>query len=287
MTRLLNLSVAGVGSVVLAWLFSTATAIAPHQALSGAGDPLAIAAAVTSQARVGGPPFYALQYRGEVDRGLLVDVSGSANPARLTGMGLRGGGSAVRSLTRRGDPYLRFGPRVCPAASSCTWAVATPVHDVGPGRGGNAPFAFGAMVRLTEPGHGSAMTVMQRGSGGGSDQGGGAGGGPRWALEVDDGQVSCRWSDGVREVLLPDDLGRSFRLAVGRWYGLRCMRAAGGRFNLTVTDPMTAWPLARYTVRNPAIGAISASGPTTIGGSARRGADQFRGDLDEITFHSD
>jgi len=127
------------------------------------------------------------------------------------------------------------------------------------------------------------MTVIRRGSPDGGEA--------HWSLEVDDGRVSCRWSDGDRAAVLPDDIGRSVALEPGRWYALACSRH-GARFGLTVTDPVSAWPLGTYSEVVDDVGDDRPRGPITIGaggvGNERDGTvtAPFHGDLDEVMVRS-
>jgi hypothetical protein len=129
----------------------------------------------------------------------------------------------------------------------------------------------------------NGMTVIHRGS---LDDGQ-----AQWSLELDDGRVSCRWSDGDRAAVLPDDLGRSVALEVGRWYALACSRH-GARFGLTVTDPVSAWSLGTYSEVVDGIGHELPRGPITIGaGGVWSEPDgtvtaPFHGDLDEVMVRS-
>lgn len=249
--------------------------------------------------RVGGnaAPRVVLHYRGTLSGALVPDSSGTANAGEIRSG--RGGGvisarsgadpgghpaqgdaghTDLRAGDRDGDRYLRFPGRECAPRSNCPWAVVLPRRDLALEDAETAAFAFGAWVRLTsQPGNGG-MTVIQRGTG--------AAGEAQWSLRVDDGRVSCRWSDGAHAAVLPDDLGRSMPLQVDRWYGLSCSRQ-GARFSLTVVDPVTTWPIARFTRAADDVGLIAAHGDTTIGATAPGGDTDsvtawFRGDLDEI-----
>jgi len=225
-----------------------------------------------------------LHFRGAVDGRAVPDASGAANHGRLvTGRG--GGVVSARAGTR--NRYLRFTGASCSRGGGCPWAVVAVRAGRDPeGSGDGAPaFAFGAWVRLTaEPGR-AGMTVIRRGT---ADDGE-----AHWSLEVDDGRVSCRWSDGEDSVVLPDDLGRSVALELGHWYALSCARH-GSRFVLTVTDPVSAWPLGTYRRVAEAVGPERPRGPVTIGAGAdgplRAGTDRvtapFHGDLDEVMVRS-
>jgi len=226
-----------------------------------------------------------LHYRGAVDGRTVPDTSGAANHGRLvTGRG--GGISSARAGSH--DRYLRFTGDSCPRRGGCPWAIVA----VRAGRdpegigGGPAPsFTFGAWVRLTSAPGRAGMTVIRRGS---ADDGE-----AHWSLEVDDGRVSCRWSDGEDSAVLPDDLGRSVALELGHWYALSCARH-GSRFGLTVTDPVSAWPLGTYSRVAETVGPDRPRGPITIGASTdgplRAGTDRvtapFHGDLDEVMVRS-
>ncbi len=224
-----------------------------------------------------------LHYRGGVDGRTIPDASGAGNPGRLlTGRG--GGVSSARA--GRHDRYLRFAGASCARGSGCPWALVAVRTDRDPEGAGTPSFTFGAWVRLTaEPGR-SGMTVIRRGA---ADDDG-----AHWSLDVDDGRVSCRWSDGEDSAVLPDDLGRSVALEIGRWYALSCSRH-GSRFGLTVTDPVAAWPLGTYTEVSDTVGPDRPRGPITVGAGAdgplRGGSDRvvapFHGDLDEVMVRSD
>jgi hypothetical protein len=226
-----------------------------------------------------------LHYRGGVDGRTLPDSSGAGNPGRLiTG---RGGGVTSASAGRH-DRYLRFSGSPCLRRADCPWslvAVRAGRDPEGTGDAGTASFAFGAWVRLTaEPGR-VGMTVMRRGTP--------SAGEAHWSLDVDDGRVSCRWSDGESSAVLPDDLGRSVALELGRWYALSCARH-GSRFSLTVSDPVSALSLGTYAEVAEAVGPDRPRGPITIGagvdGPVRGGSDRvtapFHGDLDEVMVRS-
>jgi hypothetical protein len=245
--------------------------------------------------RVGGPSRHrtVLHYRGGLDGRLVADSSGGRNPGQVmsgrggdvvstrsraaSGKGGRDGGRDDSRIAAR-DRYLRFTGRQCLRPSRCPWSVVLPRRDLALDDADTAAFAFGAWVRLRSAPGGRGMTVIHRGSGPDGDA--------QWSLRVDDGRVSCRWSDGTHAAVLPDDLGRSVPLDVDRWYALSCARQ-GSRFSLAVVDPVTTWPIATHTRVDPEVGVIRAHGPTTIGATALTGrADsvtaKFSGDLDEI-----
>jgi len=90
--------------------------------------------------------------------------------------------------------------------------------------------------------------------------------------------------------VLPDDLGRSARLELGRWYALSCARSEG-RVTLTVADPISNLPGASWSEPDRDLGALDADGPVTIGATPTDGGTaqvvaQFRGDLDEVMFRA-
>jgi hypothetical protein len=229
-----------------------------------------------------------LHYRGAVEGRTVPDASGAGNPGRL----LSGrGGDVVSARSGRHGRYLRFTGTTCSRRAGCPWAAIVVRRAGNPegatGRDGEPigvqDFTFGARVRLTAVPGRTGMTVIRRGS---SD-----GGEAHWSLEVDDGRVSCRWSDGDRAAVLPDDLGRSVALELGRWYALACSRH-GDRFGLTVTDPLSSWSLGTYSEVVDGIGEQRPRGPITIGAggvwSERDGAvtAPFHGDLDEVMVRS-
>jgi hypothetical protein len=227
-----------------------------------------------------------LHFRGALDGRTVPDASGAGNTGRVSS-GRGGAVTPARSGTR--GRYLRFTGAECARDAACPWAlIAVRAGGDAEGsadRGGTQSFTFGAWVRLTaQPGR-AGMTVMRRGAA--------ENGEPHWSLAVDDGRVSCRWSDGAGTAVLPDDLGRSVALKLGRWYALSCSRN-GSRFGLTVTDPVSAWPLAAYTEAAD-VGPARPRGPITIGAGAagplRSGSDlvtaPFHGDLDEVMVRSD
>jgi hypothetical protein len=229
-----------------------------------------------------------LHYRGAVDGRTLPDASGAGNPGRL--LSGRGGGILSARSGRHGR-YLRFTGATCARRAGCPWAAVV-VPDAGDPEGavdragdpvGGQDFTFGARVRLTAMPGRNGMTVIHRGS---LDDGE-----AQWSLELDDGRVSCRWSDGERAAVLPDDLGRSVALDLGRWYTLACSRH-GARFGLTVTDPVSAWSLGTYSEVVDGIGQQRPRGPITIGADEVRNEPDgavsapFHGDLDEVMVRS-
>jgi hypothetical protein len=229
-----------------------------------------------------------LHYRGAVDGRTVPDASGAGNPGRL--LSGRGGGVLSARSGRHGR-YLRFTGTTCSHRTGCPWAAVV-VRGAGDPEGtvdragaptGGQDFTFGARVRLTAPPGPNGMTVIRRGST--------AGGEAHWSLEVVDGRVSCRWSDGERAAVLPDDLGRSVALELGRWYALACSRH-DARFGLSVTDLVSSWPLGTYSEVVDDIGRERPRGPITIGAGGvwdeRDGtvAAPFHGDLDEVMVRS-
>ena len=229
-----------------------------------------------------------LHYRGAVDGRTVPDASGAGNPGRLlTGRG----GKVLSARSGRHGRYLRFTGTTCARRAGCPWAAVV-VRRAGDPEGAAGPdgdplgrqdFSFGARVRLTAMPGRDGMTVIRRGDADGGE--------PQWSLEVDDGRVSCRWSDGDRAVVLPEDLGRSVALELGRWYALACSRH-GARFGLTVTDPVSAWSLGTYSEVVEGVGQRRPRGPITIGaGGVSNERDggvtaPFHGDLDEIMVRS-
>ena len=226
-----------------------------------------------------------LHYRGAIDGRAVPDASGAGNPGRvLSGRG----GEVVSARSGPHGRYLRFTGTACSRRSACPWAVVVVPGAGEPESRGGEPdgtqdFTFGARVRLTAAPGRTGMTVMRRGA---PDSGE-----AHWSLEVDDGRVSCRWSDGERAAVLPDDLGRWVALELGRWYALACHRH-GARFGLTVTDPVSAWPLGTYTEVVDDIRDDRPRGRITIGaGGVWNEWDgtvtaPFHGDLDEVMVRS-
>jgi hypothetical protein len=251
-----------------------------------------------------------LHFRGAVTGRTVRDSSGARNPGRLLS-GRDGGVLSARSGDR--GRYLRFAGGTCSGRTGCPWAVvvvrpggdpeggtprggedgarqgAATAAGSGPGRrnaaAGEQDFTFGAWVRLTSAPGRTGMTVIRRGFPDAGEA--------HWSLEVDDGRVSCRWSDGESTAVLPDDIGRSVALGLGRWYALACSRH-GSRFGLTVTDPVSAWPIATYSELAPGVGHDRPRGPITIGagadgpprGDGRGITAPFHGDLDEVMVRS-
>jgi hypothetical protein len=226
-----------------------------------------------------------LHYRGGLDGRTVPDTSGAANHGRL--LAGRGGGVVSARAGSHGR-YLRFTGDSCSRGGACPWAIVAVRAGRDPesgGDGGTPSFTFGAWVRLTaEPGR-AGMTVIRRGA---PDDGE-----AHWSLEVDDGRVSCRWSDGADSAVLPDDLGRSVALELRHWYAISCSRH-GYRFGLTVTDPVSAWPIGTFSRVVDTVGPDRPHGPITVGAGAegplRAGTDRvsapFHGDLDEVMVRS-
>lgn len=233
-----------------------------------------------------GGPGVLLRYRGEVAGRVVRDASGRGNHA-VVRASANGGIRSIQAQGMSGSggrpaadrSYLHFGGGTCLRSTGCPNAVLVPRQVADPARGGRGPFGFGARVRLTSAPGSAGLTVIRRGDD--------SPGQPGWSLHVDDGRASCRWSDGTSTVLVPDDLGREFKLQPGRWYGLRCMRWTDGRVGLTVVDPVTGWRLGVFATSAARLGPIRADGPVLIGGEATSGASderthQFHGDLDEV-----
>ncbi|NUW43846.1 hypothetical protein [Nonomuraea rhodomycinica] len=190
-------------------------------------------------------------------------------------------GGRVLSLPRGGgDRFLRFPGGAC-ATAPCPQAIVRPLRSGGlVPDGGTGRFSFGADVRLTaEPPERAGMNVWQHGLAGP--------GHAQWKLQVDGGRPSCRWSDGTRVVLLG---AGSYRLAVGRWYRLRCARLGTALFELRVLDAATREPVTPPARTVAPMGPIAPLGGATIGGKrvradqADESTDQFHGDLDEVFF---
>jgi hypothetical protein len=226
-----------------------------------------------------------LHLRGAVAGRSVPDTSGAGNAGRLTS---GQGGWLVSTRAGAHGRYLRFTGSGCSRHAGCPWALVAvrtedDVENAGPD--GSPAYTFGAWVRLTaKPGR-AGMTVIRRGPA--------TDGEPHWSLDVDDGRVSCRWSDGKAAAVLPDDIGKSVALGLDRWYALSCARH-GARFGLTVTDPVSGWPLGTFTEVDDAVGADRPRGPITVGAAAegplRNDSDDvstpFHGDLDEVMVRS-
>lgn len=228
---------------------------------------------------------YEFRYEGEIRGGVVVDSSGQDNPGRID----TGNGGSVTSqsddsaVDQQAQVFLRYPTGECAQPTGCPQAVVATTRPVNPGAGGTAPFRFGARVQLQGPPGDAGENVLERGRA--------IDGTPQWKLQVDHGQATCRWSDGRNVLLLPTDVGGSLPLAQGHWYAVECERQAGGVFAITVFDAATGRPEGRFSKTVPAMGAILPEGPVTVGGKRIGGADaqtdQFRGDLDDIWFHTD
>jgi hypothetical protein len=227
---------------------------------------------------------YELRYEGAMKGSSVLDSSGRDNAGTVTA---GGGGSVTGQQAEAADQqakvFLRFPPGQCDQPTDCPQAMVEPARPVNPGSGGSASFSFGARVRLQgDPGE-AGENVIERGRA--------VAGQAQWKLQADHGQASCRWSDGATTLLLPTDLGQTFALDQGRWYDLECDRRAGGVFALVVRDPVSGQQLAEFTKTLPTLGPIVPKGPVSIGAKRIGGpdlqTDQFRGDLDDIFFHTD
>ena len=229
---------------------------------------------------------YELRYQGALDGRTVVDTSGRKNPGTV----IAGGGGGVDAEQQDGaaaDPqaqaFLRFPADPCSQPSGCPQAMIQPARPVNPGAAGTAAFSFGARVRLRAAPGEAGQNLIERGRA--------IAGQPQWKLQVDHGEASCRWSDGQTSLLLPDDLDESFPMEQGRWYDLQCDRRAGGLFALVVRDPASGQQLAEFSKPVSAIGAIAPKGPVSIGAKRVGGpdlqTDQFRGDLDDVFFHTE
>lgn len=228
---------------------------------------------------------YEFRYEGAVQDGALVDTSGRDNPGVIRAVN---GGSVTAqddgaAADRQAGLFLRFPAGQCTEPTGCPQALVETTRPVNPGAGGTAPFRFGARVQLQgEPGE-AGENVLERGRA--------VAGTSQWKLQVDHGRASCRWSDGTTVLLLPDDADGELPLAQNRWYAVECERQAGGVFTVTVFDAATGRAEGRFAKTVPAMGAILPEGPVTVGAKKLGGpdaqTDQFRGDLDDIWFHTD
>ncbi len=230
--------------------------------------------------------YYELRYSGGMSSAAMVtDASSNANHGTVT----VANGGLVTSLTDRGgsNAFLRFPGGTCPTAP-CPQAMITPTTSANlvPNASGTGTFTFGAHIRLTEtPSATAGMNVFQRGFA--------AAGVSQWKLQADSGVPSCRWSDGVNSLLLPDSGDPKYTLPVGRWVKVKCSRLAGDVFEIRITDPVTGALLTPVLRKTVAIGAITPTGNAVIGakkidaGQVDSQTDQFHGDLDEIFFHRD
>jgi hypothetical protein len=111
----------------------------------------------------------------------------------------------------------------------------------------------------------------------------------QWKMQVDSGRPSCRWSDGTRFVLLaagPEE----FRLALGRWYRVSCVRLSPVLFQIRVDDPRTDRQVLPPAQQTGQLADILPGGAVVIGGKRIRDTqadvdtDQFHGDLDTLEF---
>jgi hypothetical protein len=228
---------------------------------------------------------YQLRYQGAVHGGTVLDSSGRNNVGTVT----TGGGGAVdaeqeagQAVDQQAGSFLRFPQGSCTKASRCPQALIQTSTPVNPGAGGTATFRFGARVRLRgDPGE-AGENVIERGRA--------VDGQPQWKLQVDHGRASCRWSDGTHVLLLPEN-GGDMPLEQDRWYDLECQRRPGGVFALVTRDPAVPRSEGEITKTVPEMGAILPGGPVTVGAKRIGGpdaqTDQFRGDLDDIFFHTD
>ena len=246
------------------------------------GAVCAVVLAVAAPAAAEPPPgTLELRYAGTlVNATQAADSSGKG----LHGAILTGGGGAVTSVVEAdGDPFLRFPAGSC-AVAPCPQAIIRPAATITlvPGDGGEGRFVFGADIRLTEPPSPDAgMNVFQFGAA--------AVGVSQWKMQVDQGRPSCRWSDGTRAVLLPAGAG-DFRLTVGRWYRVSCVRLSPVLFQIRVDDRRTGRQVLPPAQQTSPLADILPSGAVVIGGKRINAAqndvdtDQFHGDLDTLEF---
>lgn len=246
-----------------------------------ASGVLVLALAVAAPA-VAAPPAGELKlvYGGELlTTGVVADSSGND----LHGTIVTGGGAAITSIRESdGNSFLRFPAGQCYVVP-CRQAIIQPIAPVSlvPADTGAGRFVFGADIRLTEePPTAAGMNVFQFGAAGAGIS--------QWKLQVDTGRPSCRWSDGTEAVLLPAG-DADFRLSVGRWYRVSCVRLSPVLFRIRVQDPVTGAQVAG----GQAVGSLNAilpSGVVVIGGKRVRATqtdvdtDQFHGDLDAVVF---
>ncbi len=222
-----------------------------------------------------------LSYAGDLAGPTLVaDSSGNG----LSGMIHTGGTGAVTSLAEPdGNVFLRFPGGACVVAP-CPQAIIQPATALTlvPADEGTGRFVFGADIRLTEaPSPRAGMNVFQFGAAGAGIS--------QWKLQVDQGRPSCRWSDGTLAVLLPAGPDR-FRLTLGRWYRVSCVRLSPVLFEIRVDDPATGRQVLPPTHATQPLSPILPRGEVVIGGKRIRATqtdvetDQFHGDLDNIEF---
>jgi hypothetical protein len=225
-----------------------------------------------------------LRYRGGLAS--VTEVTDSSLNGN-NGLISTGGGGAVTAEREHGNTFLHFPGQTCLSAP-CPQMVIHPEHPDSPAppAAGTGPFAFGADVRLLhEASPEAGMNVFQRGTA--------VKGQHQWKLQVDYGHASCRWSDGAQAVLLPKDLhDPAFKLTVGTWYTVRCLRLPGDVFAAVLLKRGWPIPVAAAVSTGVTLGAILPVGKVNIGGKKIDPAkddidsDQFHGDLDEIDFHA-
>ncbi|MEU8233124.1 hypothetical protein AB0C12_26390 [Actinoplanes sp. NPDC048967] len=251
-----------------------------RSATSGAAAVLVLALAGPAAAA---PPTGTLELRYAGDLVTATQVADSSGND-LHGSILTGGGGAVTSVAGPGgDPFLRFPGGSCTVAP-CPQAIIQPASSITlvPDDGGEGRFVFGADLRLTEPPSPAAgMNVFQFGAAGA--------GVSQWKMQVDYGRPSCRWSDGTRFVLLPAG-PEDFRLTVGRWYRVTCVRLSPVLFQIRVHDRETGRQVLPPAQQTGPLEDILPSGAVVIGGKRIRASqsdidtDQFHGDLDTLEF---
>jgi hypothetical protein len=249
---------------------------------SALGAVCAVVLAAAAPAMAAPPPGeLELRYLGGLaDPTRVADSSGKG----LHGNILTGGGGAVTSVTEPdGNEILRFPGGSC-TTTPCPQAIIRPASAVTlvPGDNGEGRFVYGADIRLTEPPSSAAgMNVFQFGAAGA--------GVSQWKMQVDSGRPSCRWSDGTEFVLLPAGAA-DFRMTVGQWYRVTCVRLSPVLFQIRVTDPVTGRQVLPPAQQTGALADILPSGAVVIGGKRINQAqtdvdtDQFHGDLDNLEF---
>ncbi|MDQ1651416.1 MAG: hypothetical protein QOI35_616, partial [Cryptosporangiaceae bacterium] len=199
-----------------------------------------------------------LRYRGGLSSPAEVTDS---SPRGNTGLISTGTGGSITSATENGNRFLRFPGETCLTAP-CPQMVISPRDPASPAPpdGGAGPFVFGADVRLLrEASPEAGMNLFQHGTA--------VKGQSQWKTQVDYGHASCRWSDPANAILLPKDLhDPAFKLTVGSWYTIRCLRLPGDVFAAVLLKRGWPIPVAVALSTDVPLGAIVPAGKVLIGG---------------------